>query len=368
VTGRQRSRTVFGTYRTANSVKRSSGAEAARELAGVLADVGLQGEEAGAALQAEHQPDLLLDLGDRRILVEVKERATVTPAQVATLIEAAANRTDSATVVVADRVTEKAREMLREAGIGWFDRRGHLRVVAPGILVDTEVRVPTVTTGKQGSPLRRRAVLEVATWLMSDPPQSTAGVRELARILSLSPSSVSDALADLRAEGLVSKAGIPVLPELFWEAVDHWSTPRQALASEPQPGDASGTEPLHLGIAVAAARGWALTDTLAAAAYGAPVGVRSGAPPDFLVPTKQVVRLAAITLGTTTEAERGCTVREAPVTWACERRIDGSAFGASTPWPLAHPLVVAIDLASDPGRGREVLESWTPPKPWHRVW
>jgi len=37
-------------------------------------------------------------------------------------------------------------------------------------------------------------------------------------------------------------------------------------------------------------------------------------------------------------------------------------------WPLAQPLFVALDLAQDPGRGREILNDWTPPEPWHRVW
>lgn len=33
------------------------------------------------------------------------------------------------------------------------------------------------------------------------------------------------------------------------------------------------------------------------------------------------------------------------------------------------PLFVALDLAQDhPGRGRDVLNDWTPPEPWRRVW
>ena len=341
---------------------------ASLELAQVLHELGVP-SDTDVARQVEPRADLVLVVSGHEVPVEVKARATVTPAQVAALTSTAADAATVGTVVVADRVTEKAREMLRAASIGWFDRRGHLRVVAPGILIDTDVRVPAVNDGETRDPLRRRAVLEVATWLMSDPARSPAGVRELARILSRSPSSISDALADLRSEGLITKTGQPTLPDLFWETADHWSTARQPLASEPNLGAASLTDPLQLGFdAVERGSGWALTDTFAAAAYGAPVGVRAGAPPDFLVPTKQLVRLAAITLGIATEADRRCSVREAPVAWACDRRVDGAKLGLSARWPLAHPLFVALDLASDPGRGREILESWTPKEPWRRVW
>jgi hypothetical protein len=36
-------------------------------------------------------------------------------------------------------------------------------------------------------------------------------------------------------------------------------------------------------------------------------------------------------------------------------------------WPVAHPLFVALDLAQDTGRGREILDAWTPTE-GTRVW
>src|ERR1700685_1176137 len=47
--------------------------------------------------------------------------------------------TGSADMGVADRVSAAARERLDDAGVGWLDRRGHLRVVAPGLIIDTDV-------------------------------------------------------------------------------------------------------------------------------------------------------------------------------------------------------------------------------------
>jgi len=59
----------------------------------------------------------------------------------------------------------------------------------------------------------------------------------------------------------------------------------------------------------------------------------------------------------------------------CEwRRFPRSASAGSTPrWslgerPLAAPLFVALDLAQDVGRGREILNTWDPPEGWARVW
>ncbi|HEV2811478.1 MAG TPA: hypothetical protein VGV93_13905 [Acidimicrobiales bacterium] len=37
----------------------------------------------------------------------------------------------------------------------------------------------------------------------------------------------------------------------------------------------------------------------------------------------------------------------------------------SVPWHLAHPVVVALDLAADPGRGSEALAGWNPAE---RAW
>ena len=45
------------------------------------------------------------------------------------------------------------------------------------------------------------------------------------------------------------------------------------------------------------------------------------------------------------------------------------AYGAMPEhWPLANPLFVALDLARDPGRGRQILDGWQPPRPWRKIW
>lgn len=359
--------TVFGTYRTANRPDVEQERLASVELAAVLQDLGL-GPILALDGDAGRHADLILDVNGRSVALKLTVRGTVT-AQAATLLVAVeAERRDPARIVVADRVVEAARLVLREAGWGWFDRRGHLRINAPGVVIDTTVTGAGRQERSSSDPLARQVVQEVATWLLAR-PQERPRVRDLARRLKRAPSSVSEALKALEERGLATSEQAPLIPELFWELADRWATPRQALSAEPQPGAASLTERLNLGPEeVEQTAGWVLTDTLAAAAYGAPIGVRSGAPPDFLVPSSQIERLAKMFLGAASHSERACTVRATPVRWACEQRIDGFLMGADTHWPLAHPIFVALDLATDPGRGREVLDSWTPPEPWRRVW
>ena len=62
----------------------------------------------------------------------------------------------------------------------------------------------------------------------------------------------------------------------------------------------------------------------------------------------------------------GAAVREAPVPAVVQRRFNLDV--SSVEWPLARPLFVALDLAQGLGRGREILNAWTPDDRWARVW
>lgn len=113
--------------------------------------------------------------------------------------------------------------------------------------------------------------------------------------------------------------------------------------------------------------GWALlTDAMAAADYGAPIGIRENHPPDFYVPDDTTARRATALLGSPMSSQaRAATIRTAPVPQICRMRTPPAPGGQ---WPLAHPVFVALDLATDPGRGREVLDGWDPPEGTVRVW
>jgi hypothetical protein len=200
-------------------------------------------------------------------------------------------------------------------------------------------------------------------------PDKLPSVRSLARTLGRSPSTISEALAGLRDHGLVTAAGSPVVPALFWETAEAWQTPFAAdLARQPIPDERLATA-LRLGFQHPSDEtGWALTESRAAAAYGAPIAIGSAYPPDFYVPDKVVAQRATRLLGIATDPDsRAARIRVAPIKTVCSRREDMSDE-TNEELPLAHPLFVALDLAADPTRGREVLDGWTPPQRFARVW
>lgn len=269
-------------------------------------------------------------------------------------------------VIVASRITSAARDLLNESGLSWLDLRGHLRLVAPGFFVDT-----TVAALSEPVPVRRGVIgqvgIELATLLLMQ-PWKPWGVREAAEALSRAPSSVSQAFSAMRAAQLLTDELEPEGPELFWELARHWGSMSADVASLPGPGRGRDNEALRLGFdRVKATTGWALSDTVAAAHYGAPVAMRADHPLDFYVPDRSTLRRAVHLLGPAASvAQRAGQVRVAPVPAVCDRRIDGADW--STEWPLAHPLFVALDLAQDPGRGREILRNWSPTGTVQRVW
>jgi hypothetical protein len=347
--------------------------EAAEILTGLAEGLGLdvvtQGRRGG--------PDLiLLSAGGQRVLVQIKTMSAPTPAQVSHLVadEELRARPDALHVVAADRIPAATRAELRRHGWGWLDLRGHLHLAWPGLFVDAEVPAANART-ERADPFSGSVGVEVACTLLLD-PDARQGVRDLARRLNRSASAVSEVVGAFRRQGLVGSDGTAVVPNLFWETAGAWQIREVDLADLPGPGSGSVNAALQLGFDdVETQQGWALTGTLAAAAYGAPVAARSDYPPDFYVPDPAILRRATRLLGQAVDSvQRRASVRVAPVRAICEQRVDPAGRQASTwsstneHWPLARPLFVALDLARDPGRGREILDGWQPPQPWQRVW
>lgn len=360
---------LFGIDRTPNSseyqlVPGDNGADLAEAVA-AFAAIGLVAKPSTAP---DAQADLILDIHGRRLIIEIKRMATATPETVAKWLRVqrpSSSPTDLVHLIVADRVVSAARELLAGKGYGWLDLRGHLRLSSPGVHIDTDVPVAS-------QPKRPRrvfagtAALEVASAMLLLPDQA-ASVRTLARELGRSPSTISTAIATLRDARLVDDQNVPIVPELFWETADAWRPATVRVDRIDLLRDPTIAKVLRTAWDDTHTIGWALTDTLAAATYGAPAGVRSDYPPDFYVPDATTAQRASTMLGIpTSETARGATLRIAPVPQVCATRRSAQRFNAS--WPLAHPLFVALDLAADPGRGREILEGWTPPVDVIRVW
>jgi DNA-binding transcriptional ArsR family regulator len=332
-------------------------------LVDALAQLGVQARpDAG---MRDEGIDLVIEPGGTR--VQVKRRALVTDDVARRLLAGAPQPAGSVLLLVGDRVTEAARRLLVEHRAGYYDLRGHLALRSDSVVIDADVE-PISGPVERTDALSGGAGLEVAAALLMEP---TAGVkvRELARRLGRSASTVSAVLAVLRRAGLVDDRHRVEGTRLFWQVADRWPASRVYLSRLPVPGqDATVTRPLRLGLDDAeTTTGWALTDSAAAAAYGAPLAVRTGQLLDFYVPDQATLRRATVLLGSASvRSEAHCAVRVAPVGEACSRRVD--LVTSPYEWPLAHPLFVALDLAQDAGRGREALDSWTPPERWARVW
>ncbi|PRY23913.1 helix-turn-helix domain-containing protein [Pseudosporangium ferrugineum] len=309
--------------------------------------------------------DLVLDANGVRLALHLKRRALVTDSVAE---EALRRHAPSAgtLLIVADRVTETARRILTTRRAGYYDLRGRLALRTRGVVIDAEVE-PLQERSQRTSALSGKAGLEVASAVLMQPMRGTA-VRELARQLGRSASTVSEVLSLLRREELVDAKNAVTDSRLFWLVADRWATPRTYLAQLPSPGEEPMTQALRLGLVdIEQEQGWALTDSAAAAAYGAPLAFRSGQVLDFYVPDQAVRHRATTLLGAAGRPSQArAAVRIAPVPAVVQRRIDLDTNPME--WPLAHPLFVALDLAQDVGRGREILDAWTPDERWSRVW
>jgi hypothetical protein len=317
--------------------------------------------------------DFVLDPWGLEIPIEVRRLSLVTVEVAERLIKDARGSSrdgsrEIAFMVVANRVTAEARTVLMRSGWGYLDLRGHIALrLGKRVVISADVR-PTWSPAVRTQALAGKAGLEVATALLMSPDGPFA-VRELARQLDRSPSTVSTIASSLRREKLVDENLRPSGTRLFWAVADRWPNKRTYLAEVPVPGNVLGvTGPLKLGLDdVATSTGWALTDSAAAAAMGAPIAVRSDALLDFFVPDDSVARRATRLLEPAISRETArCSIRVAPVPAVCSQRLDLPMNYFE--WPVAHPLFVALDLAQDKGRGREILDDWIPKIGWNRVW
>ena len=300
---------------------------------------------------------------DERVLDVAGEQFRVVTKTVVTDADArrmSAGRRAAASVIVADRISEEAKMTLRRSGSNFYDRRGELRIVRPPLILDTTLPSTTSTQLSARRALESQVAKEVAIACLLRPAERH-GVRDTASYIQRAPSAVSHAMGLLRAEGLLTSLGEPLVPDLFHELVMVWRRKSVALASLPN-RDRTGVSSLELGFdGPEGSSGWALTDTRAAVVWGMPVVASGEYPPDFYVPSQAVARRAVLLLGEAARPDaRACTIAVAPVRLVCLRRLAGPSSRAAGSWAVANHIVVALDLAQDRSRGVEILEQWRP--------
>jgi len=357
-------RSLFMCTRTENRyarfmVRRTNavmGQEAVEDLAEVLGRIGVVTDVLSREQSTgDERIDAVVEVAGQRFEVEVK--SVITAAHGAHLAGIA--RPDVPLIVVAERIAADAKQSLREAGVNYFDRRGELRVVAPPLIVHTNVETTLAAAGIPSGSLDSQVAKEVAIACLLT-PDCPHGVRRIARYIERAPSAVSKAMARLRDDGLLTSAGEALVPDLFHALLSVWRRRAVLLAALPELGT---REARRLGLGLDKpedSTGWALTDTRAAASWGIPIVATGDYPPDFYVPSKSSLRAAHTHLGeATSSALRACTVAVAPVRLACLRRVNHSRTTGEQ-WPVANHIVVALDIAQDRARGLEALEQWKP--------
>ncbi len=253
----------------------------------------------------------------------------------------------AATIIVADRISTAAREELSRAGLAWFDRRGHLWVRAPGVFVNAEVSSGSVVPSRRVVSVFRGTGLDVALALLVN-PEEPQGVHAVARQIDRSPGRVSEILSELRSQGLVGSDNRPFLPELFWAFAEEWK-PRWHPMPQTPPSDPPER--------------FRLSGTLGAVALGAPVaaGPAAGWPRLYVADDTDLATVVGAY-----GAPSGWTGSEIAV---CPSR-HGFTLPSSTNrdgFLVASGLIIALDLAQDRARGREILEGWDPQET-ARVW
>lgn len=327
---------------------------AADAVIAALDRIGIRHEAAAEDSSA----DVLAHFDDRLVAIEVKTTAYATPERVRAIL-GREHRGAAAQLLVADHITEAARDELAAAGWSWLDRRGHLYLRAAGVMIDRDVEpLPRPNASGPADPIAGAAGRAVAYAALLD-PETALPVRATAAVLGFSPASISNARSALRHAGLLERSGLPVVPELFWALADVWKSERTWLVRKPRPGDT------HTNILDLDAAGWCVTGTAAAVDWGAPI-VAVEPLLDLYVPGPVMVTIAQREYATARgPLDASASIAVAPASLVTSRRLPPRREGD---WPLAHPLAVALDLAQDRARGREVLDDWTPPQEYSRVW
>lgn len=320
---------------------------AAESATRALAHLGFVVVRAGS--EDAEDPALCVTVDDRNLVVSLNAKAYGTGPQVSDVIGRHLGD-DRAHMLVADKVTSDARDLLNEAGWSWLDRRGRLHLTGPGVRVDADVPPdPRVAGAPRGrNPIKGPGGLAVAYWLCAHRDQ-TASPTGLAPVLGFAPSTISTANRRLVDAGLVGDDGTGLFPELFWELAAVWQPDRVWLAAAPSPPNPPDGP---------AAPRWCRAGTAAAAAYGAPVVSASDGPVELYVSDPVELDIARRRYHAATPGSGAASVAVAPVRAVTAPPGQGTELRVVGGWPAAPALAVALDLAQDRARGRQILDEW----------
>jgi len=276
-----------------------------------------------------------------RITPNLVPRAHPTPADLAQVLHDHRGRLPA--LVVADRVSSAGRAVLRDAGWGWLDRRGDLRLWTTGVRIEAAVPGERAARSKPvnaWTPLG----LEIALAAMVAPDEPVTA-RKVAPRIGRSAGAIHELVGRFAEHGLIGRnTHKPLMPDLFWETAAHWPdvgwTPLAAGADE-------------VGQLLGAAH-VVRVDERAATMGGAKITAAGDLPARLYVTSAAGMRKVRSLVDR--EQPTKSWVRLAPVTWVPDN-LDHPPTDTQ-PWRVAHPVLCALRLAADPARGREIVEAW----------
>lgn len=332
-----------------------SGQLAAVELRAVLDELGVPVEQ---LTEGDSAADFMLP-GPLPLEVKAASRPTISRLERLGLNEPST----SVRVLVADQLDPGVRKALKDAGWGWLDRSGHLRISAGAVQIDRPI--PSLVGPEIGppDPLGRPTGLAVAVELL-ERAGSHVSMRELATAAGVSVAATHLTVSELTQLGLLSQ-GRPRFPELFWAVADRWRLRWFPLSRGPLPGIPEPTrELLRMRFDELSAPGWAEVGDRVAQAYGMRVAAEGA--PKFYLPDRRALTWALRTWGEATDERDASSRLAVPPTPSATRR--RSEIGSE--WPAARPIIVALDMAADGSpRSREILHDWSKlPTELQRVW
>ena len=311
-----------------------------------MAELGDALRRLGIVVEGSESTERLVVDG-RTIDLPIVERAHPNPAELAGLVDS-----DEPCLLVADRLSEAGRDILRAAGWSWLDRRGHVRIWVPGVRVSSDFPAD----GPPRAPSENvwtTVGLEVALCALIHPDEDVQA-RRIGRIIGRSPGSTHELIRRFVGLGLVGPSTHrPLLPDLFWETSAHW------------PDDGWMELPVSIGDAAARVGAGVLirVDERAATLGGARIPAVGDLPARCYVTSASALRrlrsLASRTEDPTVprpDRRHRCFVRVSPIRWIPE--LEGFEPTEDHPWRVAHPVICALRLARDEARGREVVDAW----------
>jgi hypothetical protein len=271
--------------------------------------------------------------------------------------------TGPTTLVVADRVTADARVVLQRAKRSFCDARGSLFLTAKNMLVAVDFEPSSnVERNRLAHPLDG-AAFDVALWILHAGPQ---GTRAISRAINRPSSTVNDVVTKLRNESLLYDGTHPLLPELFELCVEEWK--RRVAYRAVIPGVVVEAPPRRAGCNFGdlAVTGWASAGVTAQLAWrtAGMTGLRTTT--TFFVPNEESIHRAKALPNLFIPSRLGGKDQQtelivSPVPWLCAHRV-ATAHGVTIP-----PIAIAMELAADAARGREILDSFNP-EGYLRVW